>query len=191
MGQRAEIGRGVRYRAGNGSKSTVLSVFPTELGWLGLVGRDDAVVRLAFGHAGPDEVRQALTAEDGGLASIEQDWSPDLRRRLQEYASGAIDSFQDVPVAMDGRTRFQRSVITALRRVGYGETVSYGELAEMAGYPRSARAVGRVMATNGVPLVVACHRVLGSGGALGGFSAPQGTAMKRRLLELEGAEAVC
>ena len=191
MGQRAEIRIAGPYRPRKGVERTVLSVFPTELGWVGLVGLNDAVVRLSFGHAGPDEVRSALSAEQGGEPSVEQDWSPDLRKRLQDYATGAIDGFQDVPVALEGRTRFQRSVISALRRVGYGETVSYGELAELAGSPRSARAVGRVMATNRVPLVIACHRVLASGGALGGFSSPQGTAMKRRLLDLEGVEGVC
>ncbi len=85
------------------------------------------------------------------------------------------------------RTAFQRAVIDHCRRIPRGEVLTYGQLAERAGYPRSARAVGNVMATNRVPLIVPCHRVVGAGGNLGGFSAPQGLQMKRRLLRLEGS----
>ncbi len=77
-----------------------------------------------------------------------------------------------------------------LRQVGYGETVSYGELAERSGSPRAARAVGTVMATNRIPLILPCHRVLGSAGRIGGFSAPQGIDLKRRMLDLEGRESL-
>jgi len=65
--------------------------------------------------------------------------------------------------------------------------LTYGQLATRAGSPRSARAVGNVMASNRVPLIIPCHRVVAAGGALGGFSAPHGTRLKRRLLKLEGA----
>ncbi|REJ95452.1 MAG: methylated-DNA--[protein]-cysteine S-methyltransferase [Planctomycetota bacterium] len=190
MGQRAEFRTAERYRPRTRTGSTVLSIFPTDLGWFGLLGRGESVLRLCFGHVGPAEVRQALAGCVDAAGASECDWTPDLRRRLEGYAAGEIDSFRDVRVAMEGRTQFQKTVIGALRSVGYGETVSYRELAELAGSPRSARAVGRVMAANRVPIIVACHRVLASGGGLGGFSAPQGTAMKRRLLQMEGAEAI-
>ena len=185
MGQRAEIRVAEQYRPGTHTGSTVVSIFPTELGWFGLVGRDSSLLRLSFGHRSPDEVRMAVGAGDSRIG--EGDWSPSLRQRLEEYAAGTIDSFQDVSVVGNARTRFQRAVVGALRGVGYGETLTYGELAERAGYPKAARAVGRVMATNTVPIVVACHRVVGSGGGLGGFSAPQGISMKQRLLQLEGS----
>ena len=68
-----------------------------------------------------------------------------------------------------------------------GETVSYAELAGRAGSPNAARAVGGVMAGNRVPLLVPCHRVVGAGGRLGGFSAPTGVELKKRLLALEAA----
>ena len=108
-----------------------------------------------------------------------------LTNRIQDYCRGVCDDFLDVPIAAAWRTPFQRAVVAALRQVRYGQTTSYGELAMRAKRPRAARAVGQVMATNPVPLIVPCHRVLGAGGAIGGFSAPTGLSLKRRLLQLE------
>jgi methylated-DNA-[protein]-cysteine S-methyltransferase len=76
-----------------------------------------------------------------------------------------------------------------VRRIRFGQTHSYGELASLVGSPRAARAVGSVMAKNRTPLVVPCHRVLASRGAIGGFSAMDGVHMKRRLLDLEAQAA--
>lgn len=87
----------------------------------------------------------------------------------------------------DGVPPFHRKVYELARRIGAGETLSYGELARRAGSPGAARAVGQAMAKNPVPLLVPCHRVLGSGGALHGFSAPGGVATKAQLLRAEGA----
>jgi methylated-DNA-[protein]-cysteine S-methyltransferase len=85
---------------------------------------------------------------------------------------------------------FAVAVVQAARRIPVGETRSYGQLAMAAGRPRAARAVGRVMARNRTPLLIPCHRVVGSGGKLGGFSAIDGLRMKERLLQLEAALAV-
>ena len=79
-------------------------------------------------------------------------------------------------------------MIEACQRIPRGETLSYGELAAKVGNPGAARAVGTVMSSNPLPLVIPCHRVLGAGGCLGGYSARQGVAMKRRLLEMEGVK---
>jgi methylated-DNA-[protein]-cysteine S-methyltransferase len=105
--------------------------------------------------------------------------------RLRRYAEGEPVDLHDVPVAVDHLSAFQRRVVKACRAIPAGERRTYGQLAAAAGSPGAARAVGQVMATNRVPLVVPCHRVVASGGGLGGFSAPQGLTMKRRLLSLE------
>lgn len=115
-------------------------------------------------------------------------WIGRLQNRLQSFCAGAADDFRDVPVATLWSTEFQRAVVTALRAVPYGETTTYGDLAARVGRPGASRAVGTVMATNPVPLVVPCHRVLASGGKIGGFSAPTGLDLKRQLLEMEAAE---
>ena len=94
--------------------------------------------------------------------------------------------FSDVPLALDHLTPFGRRVVAACRRIPWGQTRSYGELAAECGSPGAARAVGSVMAKNRYPLIVPCHRVLAAGGELGGYSAPDGLKMKRRLLAMEG-----
>jgi len=93
-----------------------------------------------------------------------------------------------VPVDLGAVTSpFRRRVLETLHReVEYGETVSYGELAVMAGRPGAARAVGSAMATNPVPIVVPCHRVLAAGGRIGGYGG--GLDVKRSLLAIEGVE---
>ena len=109
---------------------------------------------------------------------------PRLRDRLVAYFRGARAGFADVELDVEGCTPFQRAVIDALRAVPYGETVTYGELAALAGYPNAYRAVGTVCAGNRFPIVVPCHRVVAAE-SLGPYGST-GTAYKRRLLALEG-----
>ncbi len=109
----------------------------------------------------------------------------DVRRQLDEYFEGRRRRF-DVPVDLRLAGGFRRIVLELLHeRVGFGETRSYAELAALAGSPKASRAVGSAMATNPVPIVVPCHRVLRTGGALGGYGG--GLEVKRWLLALEGA----
>lgn len=109
------------------------------------------------------------------------------RRQLEGYFAGESRSFA-LPMRLDG-TEFQRAVWNALRHVGYGETVTYGELAARIGRPHAARAVGRALARNPLPIVVPCHRVVGHLGELTGFAG--GIDRKRLLLELESPQAAC
>jgi methylated-DNA-[protein]-cysteine S-methyltransferase len=107
--------------------------------------------------------------------------------QLAEYFAGTRREF-DLP--LDYETGgFERCVLDALARVPYGETVSYGELAAMAGSPRAARAVGNIMRQNPLVIVIPCHRVIGADGSLCGYRGrDSGVEHRRRLLELEGAE---
>ena len=109
----------------------------------------------------------------------------DVRRQLDEYFQGRRHRF-DVTVDLRLAGGFRRTVLELLyARVGFGETRSYAELAALAGSPKASRAVGTAMATNPIPIVVPCHRVLRTGGALGGYGG--GLDVKRWLLALEGA----
>lgn len=111
-----------------------------------------------------------------------------LHRALARYVVGAPVKWPRVPMALHEEPEFARQVLTVLRdQVPHGTTVSYGELAEMAGSPGAARAVGQIMANNKWPLLIPCHRVLGSDGSLGGYSVEGGVELKQYLLELEGA----
>jgi methylated-DNA-[protein]-cysteine S-methyltransferase len=105
---------------------------------------------------------------------------------LTRHLAGDVQDLSAVAIDGRGLTPFRRAVADALRRVRPGSTVSYGELARLAGAPGAARAVGRAMATNPVPLLVPCHRVLAAGQRIGGFSAHGGAQTKVDLLALEG-----
>jgi len=113
--------------------------------------------------------------------------APDVRRlvhRLEQYFAGRRVDFSDVALDLDGLTPFQTRVASQLRAVPYGEVVSYGELARLAGYPNAQRAAGTFCAHNRYPLIVPCHRVVAANG-LGRYGS-LGIAYKQRLLALEG-----
>ena len=94
--------------------------------------------------------------------------------------------FSQLELDLAGVSDFHRAIYDAARRIGWGETVTYGELAEQVGSPGAARAVGQAMGRNPIPVIIPCHRVLASGRKIGGFSAPGGAVTKTRLLALEG-----
>ncbi len=162
------------------------TVFATDLGWMAVVGTGEVLRRLVFGYPSAAEAEQAL-GPDWREHSRPADWNPRLRALLERYAAGQRVEFDRVPVEIDGLPEFAGRVLGALRKVPYGQTVTYGALAAQAGSPRAARAVGNCMAANPVPLVVPCHRVVCASEHIGHFSAPGGAATKRRLLQMEGA----
>lgn len=164
------------------STSTTAAVFDSPLGWMATLWRGGRLSRLAFGLVGPVQAVRSVEATDLPLADHDRS---DLIPRLQAFAGGAVDDFLDVSLDWDGVSDFQRCVLGQCRKIRWSQTVSYGQLAKRAGSPRAARAVGRVMATNRWPLIVPCHRVIASGGGLGGYSARQGLRMKRKLLARE------
>ncbi len=167
-----------------------MSIFPSALRWIAMLGRGETLLRLTFGHASADDSLAALRADDAWqplLAGVARsDWNPWLAARLQAYAEGKADDFLDVQLDLSALTAFQRRVVKHCRRIPRGQTLSYGQLAALAGSPRAARAVGNVMAANQTPLVVPCHRVVAAGG-LGHYSAAGGRRMKLRLLEAEAS----
>jgi methylated-DNA-[protein]-cysteine S-methyltransferase len=107
--------------------------------------------------------------------------------QLTEYFAGTRTQFS-LPLSLAGGTDFQRQVWTALAEIPYGKTVSYAELANMVGRPNAFRAVGQANGANPIPIVLPCHRVVASGGGIGGYGG--GLDMKRRLLALEGSADV-
>ncbi|MEZ5816434.1 MAG: methylated-DNA--[protein]-cysteine S-methyltransferase [Hyphomicrobiaceae bacterium] len=109
---------------------------------------------------------------------------------LGRYFSGTPTTFADVEVDFGARPPIQLAIYAELRKVAWGETVTYGDLAKAIGMPGAARLIGQTMGRNPVPVIVPCHRVLASGNAIGGFSAPGGTSTKHRLLALERANAI-
>ncbi|HKU17524.1 MAG TPA: methylated-DNA--[protein]-cysteine S-methyltransferase [Steroidobacteraceae bacterium] len=108
----------------------------------------------------------------------------------KRYFAGEQIDFSSVTLDLAGQDEFFMKIYAATRRVGWGQTTTYGSLAkELGAGPEAARDVGQAMARNPVPLIIPCHRVLAAGGKIGGFSAPGGATAKQRMLEMEGRRA--
>jgi methylated-DNA-[protein]-cysteine S-methyltransferase len=166
-----------------------LAIFPTNLGWFGLLGFGDELVWIQIGHASADEVRRAarrFLGESAARSALrESDWNSELRHRLERYTFGERVDFADTPLRLPDGTEFQHRILKVTQRIPYGKTMSYGQLAAKAGYPRAARAVGSVMSSNRFPIVIPCHRVVAAGEKPGGYTSPQGVSLKVQLLALE------
>jgi methylated-DNA-[protein]-cysteine S-methyltransferase len=166
-------------------------VFRTRFGWVALVGNNQIVERLSFGHATRQAASHALPADESGRReNSAASMAGELVERLRSYFAGEFETFDDFRIDTSEMTPFQRKVVRLCQEIPYGQTRTYGQLAARAGAPGAARAVGNVMRSNRVPIIVPCHRVVASGGSLGGFSAPDGIAMKKRLLDMEAKRVV-
>jgi len=164
--------------------TTHYHVFETKLGFAAIAWNDAGVTR--FNLPGPKET---ATNRLGGATPA--DPPPHIAAVVDQamrYFDGARIDFDSIELDLKGVDPFRRTIYEALRRVGFGETVTYGELAKRAGAnaPQAAQDVGVAMARNPVPLIIPCHRVLAAGGKLGGFSAPGRTETKEKMLALEG-----
>ncbi len=109
---------------------------------------------------------------------------PVVAEALDAYFAGDLWALSAQPVDLGGRTPFTRDVLTTLAALPASELITYGQLADKAGYPGRARAVGRAMGSNPLPIVIPCHRVVAGDGSLGGYSG--GLDVKRWLLVHEG-----
>jgi len=159
-------------------------VFGTALGTAAIAWNDAGVTR--FNLPGPKE-----TATNRLASATPAEPPPHIAavvEQAQRYFAGERIGFEGVGIDLSGSEPFRCAIYQALRKVGFGETVTYGELAKRVGAnePQAAQDVGVAMARNPVPLIIPCHRVLAAGGKLGGFSAPGRTETKEKMLALEG-----
>ena len=131
-------------------------------------------------------------AGDGSVSMLSDDALPNqlkplieaVRRELSAYFAGVPTDFAALTLDPRG-TPFQLRVWQELRRIPWGQTISYGELAHRVGNPKASRAVGQANGRNPIPLIIPCHRVIAADGSLGGYSS--GLDRKRWLLRHEGA----
>ena len=157
------------------------TTFATEFGWIAIAGSEQGLSRITL----PQPNRERALAYIAGLAAqpvADSYFFGDLIPRLQGYFKGERFDFPDA-LDLSGTTTFEQAVWKATRSIPYGETRTYGLVAKEIGLPRAGRAVGQALGRNPFPIVVPCHRVVGSNGSLVGFS--NGLEMKRRLLALE------
>ncbi|MCB9896211.1 MAG: methylated-DNA--[protein]-cysteine S-methyltransferase [Planctomycetes bacterium] len=155
------------------------------LGELGLAAGEHGLICVSLGKSLDGQLPQLLNhRHDNGrgkcdpFALLEQACG-----ELVEYMLSAREKF-DVPLDLSSGTEFQRTVWRRLRKVKYGQAITYADLADAAGRPHATRAVGNAVGANPLPIIIPCHRVLAAGGRLGGFSG--GLARKRKLLRIEG-----
>lgn len=170
-------------------------VFETALGYCGIAwdsSDDTRILRFQLPDPDPASTAHQLSQRLGVAAGITMVPSEApatvlaLASATQRYFEGEAIDFSDIQLDLTRQTLVSQRIYTALRCVAWGKTTTYGALAKEIGLgPAAARSVGRAMATNPVPLIIPCHRVLAAGGKLGGFSAPGGTTTKVRMLELE------
>ena len=155
----------------------------TPIGDLTLASTDIGLVRVGF-HDEDSVLEDLARTVSPRVVRVPRRLDP-VRRELDEYFEGTRHVFS-VPIDWRLSRGFRREVLARLHaEVPFGATVSYGELAQRVGNPMASRAVGTAMATNPIPIVVPCHRVLRTGGALGGYGG--GLDVKEYLLRLEGA----
>jgi methylated-DNA-[protein]-cysteine S-methyltransferase len=167
------------------------TVFRTQWGCFGLVGTEEAVCRTFLPGPQRQEIEQKLL-EGPRSACGNFRWEKDFHRGLQErivayYEGEPVDFRTDPAVSLNGSGAFAQKVLQACRKITFGQTTTYNDLARQVGSPRAARAVGSVMASNPIPLIIPCHRVLRTDGGLGGFSAPGGIGIKQKMLRHEQA----
>ena len=153
---------------------------------------------LAWNENGVSSLRLPASSEARAEASVLRRF-PQARRttpstqmaslisEIKRYFDGEKVDFSAVPVDMGSQDPFFARVYAEVRKLGWGETTTYGAVAKVLGAePHAARDVGQAMASNPIPLIVPCHRVLAAGGKIGGFSAPGGPSAKAKMLEIEG-----
>lgn len=162
--------------------------FNTPAGWMAGACKNESLRALVLPQVNKMRAMESLALELGiktesvndaghyvGLAKL-------LIEEVGLYFNGERMSFS-AAIDWSGYTPYQRKVLEIVKAIPYGEARTYGEVAQEAGNPRGARAVGGVMRANRTPLVIPCHRVLGTGGSLGGFSG--GLELKKYLLNHE------
>jgi methylated-DNA-[protein]-cysteine S-methyltransferase len=160
------------------------TVHTTPIGQLLLAATPRGLLRVAFEREGHDAVLDLIAARVSPRVLADPTPLTEAKRQLDEYFAGHRHSF-DLALDRSLSSGFRREVQDHLATIAYGHTETYSEVATLLGRPRAARAVGSGCATNPLPLVLPCHRVLRSDGSLGGYAG--GFAVKATLLDLEGA----
>lgn len=162
---------------------TNASYIETSQGWIGVAATQEIVARVVIGRKSKAAAQNELNCQNAKSSRF----TDELAQRLADFVAGDLVDLADVKIDDSQFTPFRKRVTAACRKIPCGTVVSYGKLAAEVGSPKAARAVGGVMASNPFPLIVPCHRVVGSTGALTGFSAPDGVSLKQRLLNVESA----
>jgi methylated-DNA-[protein]-cysteine S-methyltransferase len=163
------------------------AVLETVIGFMGIAWSEKGLIRLCLPERSRETVERRLLRHGGvSSATAQPPWVVELIAAIKAYAAGEDIDFSAVPVDLDGVDDFRLAIYDAARKLSFGETTTYGELAKTAGHAGLARETGAALGSNPVPLVIPCHRILAAGGKIGGFSAPGGSITKEKMLAMEG-----
>jgi len=166
-------------------KTVKYTIFETKWGYFGLAAIENSLLRTHLPYSELEKVETRLL-ENLPMPHFDKGLFKMLQQQITAYFEGTYENFgKDVPIITAGFSPFAASVLTACRDISFGQTISYGQLAKKVGRPRAARAIGRALAKNPLPLIIPCHRVICANGKIGGFSAAGGIRLKKRMLELE------
>jgi methylated-DNA-[protein]-cysteine S-methyltransferase len=160
------------------------AIFKTSLGWCGIIYGRHGLIKIYLPGIKKEKLKKNIHSysksivEHRGRIKI-------LVRNICSYFKGKNVRL-NLPVDMKTMTEFEKKVYKQAMKISFGKVKSYKWLAEKAGIPNGARAVGNALSKNPVPLIIPCHRVIKSDGRLGGYSAPGGILMKRKMLSIEG-----
>lgn len=161
------------------------ALFDTAFGPCGIAWSDDGLTRLQLPERTDSDTEARIRAASGAAKARPPAAVRAIVDDMRRYFSGEAVDFAATVLDLSTVSAFIRSVYGTARDIPWGTTTTYGDLAKRAGAPGAARVIGQAMAKNPVPIVIPCHRVLASGGKLGGFSAFGGVVQKERLLTLE------
>ena len=166
-------------------KLTKYTIFQTKWGYFGLAGNKYGLCRTQLPGPKPEKIK-SLLLKNLPAAQFDNTFCKVLQQQITAYFEGARVNFsRDIPLILDGFSSFGKTVLKTCRKIEFGQTITYGKLAKKAGKANASRAVGSALAKNPLPLIIPCHRIIRSDGKLGGFSAPGGITVKKKMLELE------
>ncbi|OZC97169.1 cysteine methyltransferase [Rhodococcus sp. 06-235-1A] len=160
------------------------TLFDTAIGRCGIAWTDDGVAAVALPEPSDEAMIDYLTgfgAAEGPVDAL----AADAIDRITGLLDGRAVDLRPIPLVLDV-SEFDASVYTVCSDIPRGATLTYGDIARRLGHPGAAQAVGGALGRNPVPIIVPCHRVLGAGSEVGGFSAPGGANTKQRILGIEG-----
>lgn len=171
---------------------TFFTLFDTALGRCGIAWGENGILAVNFPEVSDAETAKRLCRQTSAARDAQEtDDVPDAIATaiagIQALAQGKAERFEGVALDMVGIGDFEKEVYRLTFAIAPGETRTYGDLARDMGDVVHSRRVGQALGRNPIPIIVPCHRVVGAGGTMTGFSAPGGTEMKRRLLKIEGA----
>lgn len=171
--------------AENGDADVAYAVVDTPAGRVVAARTPTGLVRLAYEdfNGGLDQILERLAARLSPRIVEAPARLDDTRRELDEYFAGTRQAF-DIPIDWTLTTPFARRVLQATAAIPFGETSTYAQIAATAGSPKGARPTGNALGSNPIPIIVPCHRVLATGGGLGGYTG--GLSRKELLLGIEG-----